>query len=495
MHDEVRARERAIVMGGAHADHLHPRRSARGHASRRVLDHEAIGRLEPEQLGGEQVGVGRGLHARGALSGHDDRRWHEPSRLQAGGGERRRAGGDDRDLEPPRAVGGEQLRGARERADTLHIGHLATLDLTRLRRSIEVRREHLDHLPAGHAVRVRIGRRDAVLGHPASVHAQRCGGGIEQRAVEVGEHSAHGSEVEAGSGHRGAGYRSSTVSTPAAAQELRPPIAARAAAIVGARWFDPLMLGVIGVNALVLALETYESIHDEWHQQLLIVNEVCLGIFIVELLLRLTAEAPKPWRALRSPWTAFDALVIVASFMPGIRENTTLLRLVRILRIARAVRFLPDLRILIVAIGRSIPGVATLAAGTVVLVFIYGMAGWVLFHQQWPEEYGDIGTAMLSMFLLLTLETLPDSLTRGAEITPWAYAYFLSYVIFAAFIVFNLFIGIVISSMEEARAEHVEQDAAKTKDERDDLAIRLGKVSDELAEIQRELKRAAERAG
>lgn len=255
------------------------------------------------------------------------------------------------------------------------------------------------------------------------------------------------------------------------------------------------MLGVIAVNAVVLALETYPSIRADWLDELHLLNDVCLALFCVELAFRLVAEAPKPWTALRSPWTAFDALVIAASFMPGIRENTTLLRLVRILRVARAVRFLPDLRILIVAIGRSIPGVATLAAGTVVLVFIYGMAGWVLFHQQWPEEYGDIGQAMLSMFLLLTLETLPDSLSRGSEITPWAFPYFLSYVIFAAFIVFNLFIGIVISSMEEARAQHVEQEAAKTDDARDDLAIRLSRVTDELAEIQRELRRAAERAG
>lgn len=255
------------------------------------------------------------------------------------------------------------------------------------------------------------------------------------------------------------------------------------------------MLGVIAVNAVVLALETYPSIRADWLDELHLINDLCLALFVVELACRLTAEAPRPWTALRSPWTAFDALVIAASFMPGIRENTTLLRLVRILRVARAVRFLPDLRILIVAIGRSIPGVATLAAGTVVLVFIYGMAGWVLFHEQWPQEYGDIGQAMLSMFLLLTLETLPDSLSRGSEITPWAFPYFLSYVIFAAFIVFNLFIGIVISSMEEARAQHVEAEAAKTEDERDDLAIRLARVTDELAEIQHELKIAAERAG
>ena len=286
------------------------------------------------------------------------------------------------------------------------------------------------------------------------------------------------------------------LSTVAGTNDPSPPRIARwAAGLVGAGWFDPLMLGVIAVNALVLALETYEGIHDEWHAELLLINELCLAIFVVELSLRLTAEAPKPWRALRSPWTVFDAFVVLASFAPGIRENTTLLRLVRLMRVARAVRFLPDLRILVVAIGRSIPGVATLAAGTVVLVFIYGMVGWVLFHQAWPEEYADIGKAMLAMFLLLTLETLPDSLTRGAEITPLAYPFFLSYVVFAAFIVFNLFIGIVISSMEEAREEHVRREAAASADERDDLAVRLGKVTEELAEIQRELKVASERSG
>ncbi len=177
------------------------------------------------------------------------------------------------------------------------------------------------------------------------------------------------------------------MSTAAAAPEPRRPRAAIwAGGIVNAKWFDPLMLGVIAVNALVLALETYDSVRADWLDQLHLLNDLCLALFIVELLFRLTAEAPKPWVALRSPWTAFDALVIAASFMPGIRENTTLLRLVRILRVARAVRFLPDLRILIVAIGRSIPGVATLAAGTVVLVFIYGMAGWVLFHEAWRRS-------------------------------------------------------------------------------------------------------------
>lgn len=255
------------------------------------------------------------------------------------------------------------------------------------------------------------------------------------------------------------------------------------------------MLGVIGINALVLALETYDSVLRSWESQLHLINDLCLAIFVIELVLRLTAEAPRPWRALRSPWTAFDAIVVIASFAPGIRENTTLLRLVRLLRVARAVRFLPDLRILVVAIGRSLPGVATLAAGTVVLVFIYGMAGWVLFHEAWPNEYGDIGRAMLAMFLLLTLETLPDSLTQGAEITPLAYPFFLSYVVFAAFIVFNLFIGIVIASMEEAREEHVRREAEATQDERDDVAIRLGRVTEELAEIQQQLKAAAERAG
>ena len=160
----------------------------------------------------------------------------------------------------------------------------------------------------------------------------------------------------------------------------------------------------------------------------------------------------RPREFFRSGWNVFDFVVIAASFVPGVRENATLLRLVRLLRIVRAVRLLPDLRVLTVAVGRSVPGVASLAAITLLLVYVYGMVGWVIFHDHDPANFENIGQSMVTMFVLLTLENLPAYIARGQELSDWTLLFYVSYVLLASFLIFNLFIGIVINSMEEARA-------------------------------------------
>jgi len=232
----------------------------------------------------------------------------------------------------------------------------------------------------------------------------------------------------------------------------RARIAAACERVVASSWFDPLMLSIIALNAVTLGLETYESIDASIGDELHLLNDVILGLFVIELALRMAAYADRPRAFFRSGWNVFDFVVITASFVPGIRENATLLRLVRLLRIVRAVRLLPDLRVLTVAVGRSIPGVASLAAITLLLVYVYGMVGWVIFHDHDPTNFEDIGQAMVTMFVLLTLENLPLYIERGQELSDWTLLFYVSYVLLASFLIFNLFIGIVINSMEEARA-------------------------------------------
>jgi voltage-gated sodium channel len=232
----------------------------------------------------------------------------------------------------------------------------------------------------------------------------------------------------------------------------RARIAAACGRIVESSWFDPLMLSIIAVNAVTLGLETYDSIDAAVGRELHLANGIILGLFVVELGLRMAAYAERPREFFRSGWNVFDFVVITASFVPGVRENATLLRLVRLLRIVRAVRLLPDLRVLTVAVGRSIPGVASLAAITLLLVYVYGMIGWVIFHEHDPANFEDIGQSMVTMFVLLTLENLPVYIARGQELSDWTLLFYVSYVLLASFLIFNLFIGIVINSMEEARA-------------------------------------------
>ena len=232
----------------------------------------------------------------------------------------------------------------------------------------------------------------------------------------------------------------------------RARIAAACGRVVESSWLDPLMLSIIALNAVTLGLETYDSIDAAIGRELHLANEVILGIFVVELIVRMSAYADRPRDFFRSGWNVFDFVVIAASFVPGVRENATLLRLVRLLRIVRAVRLLPDLRVLTVAVGRSVPGVASLAAITLLLVYVYGMVGWVIFHDHDPANFEDIGQSMVTMFVLLTLENLPSYIERGQDLSDWTLLFYVSYVLLASFLIFNLFIGIVINSMEEARA-------------------------------------------
>jgi voltage-gated sodium channel len=232
----------------------------------------------------------------------------------------------------------------------------------------------------------------------------------------------------------------------------RARIAAVCGRIVESSWFDPLMLSIIAINAVTLGLETYESIDASIGDELHLLNDVILGLFVVELAVRMAAHADRPREFFRSGWNVFDFVVIAASFVPGVRENATLLRLVRLLRIVRAVRLLPDLRVLTVAVGRSVPGVASLAAITLLLVYVYGMVGWVIFHDHDPADFENIGQSMVTMFVLLTLENLPVYIERGQALSDWTLLFYVSYVLLASFLIFNLFIGIVINSMEEARA-------------------------------------------
>jgi voltage-gated sodium channel len=216
--------------------------------------------------------------------------------------------------------------------------------------------------------------------------------------------------------------------------------------------FDRLFLAAIVLNAIVLGAETYDDVAREAGGLLDLLNDVFLVVFVVEIVLRFAATGFSPRRYLSNGWNVFDLVVVGGAFVPGLRENATLLRILRLLRIVRAVRLLPDLRVLVVAVGRALPGVGSLALLTVLILFVYGMVGWVIFDETNPEAYGTIGNAMLTLFVMLTLENLPDNIEMGRELSEWTILYFLSFALLAAFVLFNLFIGIVINSMEEARA-------------------------------------------
>ena len=228
--------------------------------------------------------------------------------------------------------------------------------------------------------------------------------------------------------------------------------------IVDSDAFTYLIAAVILLNAAVLGLETYDRIDREAGDTLELANDVFLAIFVVELGLRFASYGRRPQDFFKSGWNVFDLLVVGAAFVPWLSQNSTLLRLARLARVVRVVRLLPDVRILLLAMGRSIPPMLSLAVLAGLVLYVYAMVGWMLFGDEDPGRWGDIGQAMLTMFVLLTLENFPDMLEDGMAIEPWSWLFFVSFALLAAFILLNVVIGVVINSMEEAREIELENE-------------------------------------
>lgn len=242
-------------------------------------------------------------------------------------------------------------------------------------------------------------------------------------------------------------------------------VVATAKRVAESRLFDLVTICVILANAVVLGLETFDEFDRRHHDTLNFLNESAFAYYVAEIAIRLTAYGRRTVDFFRSGWNVFDFTIVAVGFVPGLRENATVVRLVRLLRVTRLLRLLKDLRIVVAAVGRSIPGVSSLALASLMLVYIYAMVGWLIFGEADPGRFGNVGEAMLTMFQVLTLENLPDFIADGRAISDWAIPFYVSYALLASFIVFNLFIGIVLNSMEEARAAELRRAEAEARDD------------------------------
>ncbi|WP_246612877.1 ion transporter [Paractinoplanes bogorensis] len=237
----------------------------------------------------------------------------------------------------------------------------------------------------------------------------------------------------------------------------RQRVADLCARLVGAPWFSLAGFAVIVVNAVALGLETYDSVVATAGGLLHMVEYVCIACFAVELVIRFLAG---PAGFFRDRWNLFDLVIVIAPLVPGVRENVTLLRLLRLARIVRTFRLFPSLRVILVGIRRSLPGLGSFLLVTVLLLYGYAILGWMMFADDYPERYGTVGQAMLTLFLLLSLDGITDTLQAGREVTEWAVLYYVSYMVAACYLLTNLLVGLVLTALQEA---HADERAAATR--------------------------------
>ena len=230
------------------------------------------------------------------------------------------------------------------------------------------------------------------------------------------------------------------------------------ARIVHSSEFKKAIIAVIFLAAIVIGLETSASIVVSHGRLLRLLDQIILAIFVIEILVKLIAESPRPWNFFRDPWNVFDFVIVTICLLPLDSEFAAVLRITRVLRVLRLVTTLPKLQLLVGALLKSIPSMGYVALLLSVLFYIYGVTGVFFFSNADPLHFGTLGSAILTLFGVITLEgwtaLMYDLLRGSSEVSSIkVIVYFISFVLFGTMIMLNLFIGVIMNSMQEIHHE------------------------------------------
>ncbi len=255
--------------------------------------------------------------------------------------------------------------------------------------------------------------------------------------------------------------------------------------ITDSGWFQHGITAVIIANGVVIGLDTSQAIREAHPVLLFALNKLFLAIFVVEAAIKIGAEHPHPSRYFKDGWNVFDFTIVVISLLPATGELATLARLARLLRVLRLVSALPELRLIVATLVRSIPSMGHVIMLMSIIFYVYGVAGYHLFHEVDPTHWRTLGISLLSLFRIVTLEDWTDIMYAAMATHSWAWAYFVSFVVLGTFVVINLFIAVVLNNLDEAKQERLRE--LETPPGREEILRELKTAQEMLARLERRL--------
>ena len=255
--------------------------------------------------------------------------------------------------------------------------------------------------------------------------------------------------------------------------------------LVAAPLFNQVIIGLILLNGVVVGLETSSWVMERFGELLHDTSQLILAAFVVEAAVKIVSHGNRPWRYFASGWNCFDFSIIALSLIPAAGPLATLARLVRVLRVLRLVSAFPELRLLVDTLLRSLPSMFHIALLMGIIFYIYGVAGYFLFHEIDPTHWRSLPIALLSLFRIVTFEDWTDIMYAAMEVMPWAWLYFVSFVVMGAFVMINLFIGVVLNNLEEAKLRRL--DELQMPPSQTEILRELRATQEALARLQRRM--------
>jgi voltage-gated sodium channel len=237
--------------------------------------------------------------------------------------------------------------------------------------------------------------------------------------------------------------------------------------------FDRVIIGLIATNAIGLGLETSPAMTARFGGWLHTIDQVILGVFAAELLVRLAAYRSRFWR---DPWRVFDLVVVGVALLPA-GGAFSVLRALRVLRVLRLMSMVPSMRGVVAALLTALPGMASIIGLMALVLYVSAVMATKLFGAVAPEFFGSLGASLFTLFQVMTVEGWPD-IARGVMAqVPYAWLFFVIYLLIATFMVLNLFIAVVVNAMQ----------AQVTEDLKDEGEAHTRSILEEVRLLRREV--------
>jgi voltage-gated sodium channel len=251
----------------------------------------------------------------------------------------------------------------------------------------------------------------------------------------------------------------------------------RLKSIVESARFETAIMVIILINAVTLGLETNPEIMRRHGGLLLAIDQIVLGIFVLELSARLLIYRLDFWR---DPWRIFDLIIVTIALLPT-SGNLSVLRALRILRALRLISAVPSLRRVVGGLVAALPGMGSITLLLGLMFYVFSVMATGFYAQTFPQWFGSIGESAYSLFQIMTLESWSMGIVRPVmEQFPYAWLFFIVFILCTSFTVLNLFIGIIVSAMQR---EHEDEASA----ERDALHHEQQAILNELRSLREEI--------
>ena len=227
---------------------------------------------------------------------------------------------------------------------------------------------------------------------------------------------------------------------------IAPPWRQRLQATLEASLVQRSLIALILLNALVLGLETSQTLMAQWGDWLQMADQAILAVFVIEIALRLLVHRLAYFK---DAWNVFDFVVVAIALVPA-SGPLAVLRALRVLRVLRLITLVPSMKRVVGGLLSALPGLGSVSMIIGIIFYVAAVIATQLFALQFPALFGDLGRTAFTLFQVMTLEGWAMEVVRPVmAVYPWAWVFFFTFILCSTFTLLNLFIAVIVNAINQ----------------------------------------------